>query len=290
MKLNLADFYLNHYLSTFPPSERYEKAPRLSPINSDSSSLNSEAQVCFGSAISSFPVLLLADNSAFMDLACSGSLGLVDRKLGPGISSKKQKSPEHYIVLMNQRSGVPLAVCALKSIHGPPTVRIYATKQPVVGQDPVASTSNLGFSWTDSYPLFPWAELRVEGEFPMAVYSLHMASGSEGKFEKEPSYRAFHPKVGDSSDHATGPPDISVAVIGRTASEKEYSGAALLSFESEGQSEPFILLSVAGGIDPALMICFASILDETTERTMRLQCDISKKMTLWRHRYETRER
>lgn len=293
MKLNLAGYYLNHYLTMFPdsitpagivrtaaasPGREREAAPRLKSISSDSSSLSSVTSwVGFGSEIPSSPVCLLADGSAFMDLAITGSLGLVDQKSGQGspaaVSSAKQKNPEHYIVLINQRSSVPLAVCALKALHGPPVVRIYATKQRVVGQKPAASTGDLGLTWTDSYPLFAWAELTTEGEFPMPTsYSIYMASGSGGRFEKEPSYRASHQIIGS--------PDISI--VGRTQTETEYSGCALLSIVSDEQSDeqPFLSLSIARGIDPALLICFAAIVDETMEKTMRLHCELKKKKEL----------
>ena len=290
MKLNLADYYLNHYLTMFPESitptgvvravtacsgRKREEAPWLKSISSDSSSSSSiPPEVGFGSGVTSSPICLLADGSTFMDLAITGSLGLVDRKSWKGSpvagSPAKQKSPEHYIVLINQRSGVPLAVCALKSRHGPPIVRIYATTKRVVGQKPAASTGDLGLTWSDSYPLFAWAEFTTEGEFPMPTYyCLYMASGLSGRFEKEPSYRASH--------QITGSPDISV--VGRTQSETEYSGCALLSIVSDEKSDvkPFLSLSISLGIDPALLICFAAIVDETMEKTMRLHCELHRK-------------
>ena len=295
MKLNLADYYQNEYLAMFPnsptpagmasnistPSKR-ETAPQLTPISSDASSRSSATPgVAFGSGVSSSPIRLLADDSSFLDLAITGSLGLVNRGSGKGNSlsgsPSKQKSPLHYTVLINRRSGVPLAVCALKSHHGPPVVRIYATKQRVVGQRPAASTGDLGLTWTDSFPLFAWAEFTTEGEFPMPTqYSLYMASGSDGRFEKEPSYRASHQR--------TGSPDISM--IGRTQTETEYKGCALLSFVSDenNDDEPFLSLSISRGIDPALLICFAAIVDETMEKTMRLHCELSTKKALRRER------
>jgi hypothetical protein len=297
MKFNLADYYLNHYLVMFPESitpagmmhttaatfgRTGEGAPRLNSASSDTSSRSSETPgVGFGSGIPSCPVCLLADDSVFMDLAITGSLGLVDRNSGPAspeaASSLKQKSPEHYIVLINRRSGFPLAVCALKSRNGPPIVRIYATKQRVLGQRPAASTGELRLTWTDSYPLFAWAEVTTEGEFPMPTrYSLYMASGSAGHFEKEPSYLASH--------QTTGSPDITM--VGRTQTETEYSGCALLSMVADEQNDepPFLSLSISRGIDPALLICFAAIVDETMEKTMRLHCELNTRKELRRSR------
>jgi hypothetical protein len=297
MKSNHADYYLNHYLVMIPDSitpagmmhttaatfrRKREGPPRLNSVSSDSSSRSSETpEVGFGSGVPSFPVCLLADNSVFMDLAITGSLGLVDRNSGPAspeaASCGEQKRPEHYIVVINRRSGFPLAVCALKSRNGPPIVRIYATKQRVLGQRPVASTGDLGLTWTDSYPLFAWAECVTEGEFPLPThYSLYMASGSAGRFEKEPSYLASH--------LITGSPDITV--VGRTQAETDYGGCALLSMVADEQNRepPFLSLSISRGIDPALLICFAAIADETMEKTIRLHCELNTRKELRRSR------
>jgi hypothetical protein len=221
----------------------------------------------------------MADSSFFMDLAITGSLGLVERSAETASalpsSSSRAKCPSHYIVLINRRSGVPLAVCALKSKHGPPVVRIYATKSRVIGQRPAASTEELGLTWTDSYPLFAWAEFTNEGEFPMpARYSLYMASGSDGRFEKEPSYRASH--------QTTGSPDV--FMVGRTQTETDFKGCAILSMVSDESSneEPYMSLSMSRGVDPALMICFAAIIDETLEKAMRLNCELSAKKAIRR--------
>jgi len=293
MKLHLTKYYQNHYLAMFPESpmpagligksfpDKQNSPPELSPSSSDSSSRESATRdVAFGSGIASSSIRLSANDSSFLDLAITGSLGLIDRGTGNSVSHfpSQQKIPSHYLVLINRRSGVPLAVCALKSHHGPPVVRIFATKSRVVGQRPAASTEDLGLTWTASYPLFAWAEFTTEGEFPMpARYSLYMASGSEGRFEKEPSYRASHMR--------TGSPDISM--VGRTQTETDYSGCALFSVasdESNGNGEPFLSLSISRGIDPALMICFAAIVDETVEKTMRLHCELNTRKEMRRSR------
>jgi len=285
------EFYRNSFLPMFPNSpipkgflrsrtslsngscrSFLERPPQL--IKSGSSSTNSSRSprrgVDFGTSdVPSWPVKYLVDESAFMDLAIVGSLGLVDR--GATSPSKlNKKAPEHYLVLMNRRSGVPLAVCALKSPYGEPVVRIYATKQRVFGQHPAASTSTLGLDWSDPYPLYAWAEFTAEGEFPLPVrYSMYMASGSDGRFETEPSYRASHKTVGC--------PDI--MVVGRTETEKEFRGCALLSLQADTINDElhFASLSLSRGIDPVLLICFSAIVDETMERTMRLQCDVSRR-------------
>ncbi len=290
MKLNLAEYYQTQYLALFPTSpspsgftrrcapNKRDTAPNLSRISSDNSSHSSATPaIDYGSGVSSSPVRLMADSSYFMDLAVTGSLGLVARAhnvTSSPNSSSKAKSPSHYIVLINRRSGVPLAVCALKSKHGPPVVRIYATRSRVIGQRPAATTEELGLTWTDSYPLFAWAEFTTEGEFPMpARYSLYMASGSDGRFEKEPSYRASH--------RTTGSPDITM--VGRTQTETVFKGCAIFSMISdENDGDPYVSLSISRGIDPALMICFAAIIDETLENTMRLNCELSARRAMRR--------
>jgi len=206
-----------------------------------------------------------------MDLAVTGSLGLVDRQKSrrrePATQRKVLKSPEHYMVLLNRRSGIPLAVCELEAAtRGPPVVRIYATKRRTFGQRPAASTKALGLDWTDSFPLYTWAEIVTEGHYPEQVrYSIFMASGSDGRFEENPSYRAVQ--------GASGSPVI--RMVGRTEREDSYSGCAVLSFDcgedSAGDNDIFFRLSLSKGIDPALLLCFAAFIDESMEKTMRMQ-------------------
>ena len=43
-----------------------------------------------------------------------------------------------------------------------------------------------------------------------------------------------------------------------------------------------ILCFISRGIDPALMICFAAIIDETLENTMRLNCELSARKVMRR--------
>jgi hypothetical protein len=227
----------------------------------------------FGGGPPSSPIRLMVTDSPFMDLAVTGSLGLVNRpRSRPLMSSpprKQLKSPAHYIVLLNRRSGIPLAVCALKAAStGPPVVRIYSTKRRVFGQRPAASTRKLGLDWSESLPLYTWAEIVTEGKHPDAVkYSIFMASGSDGRFEDTPSYRATH--------HASGSPVV--RMVGRTGTERDapHTGCAVISLsqneDATGEHGVFFHLSIARGIDPALIICFAAFLDEVVEKAMRLR-------------------
>lgn len=225
----------------------------------------------FGEGPPSSPIRLMVTDSLFMDLAVTGSLGLVNRpRSRPLMSSpprKQLKSPANYIVLLNRRSGIPLAVCALKAASTvPPVVRIYTTKRRVFGQRPAASTRKLGLDWSESLPLYTWAEIVTEGKHPDAVkYSIFMASGSDGRFEDTPSYRATH--------HASGSPVI--RMVGRTERDAAHTGCAVISLSQDedatDENGVFFHLSIARGIDPALVICFAAFLDEVVEKAMRLR-------------------
>lgn len=280
------DFYRKSFLPMFPNSpipmglqrslsrnschSLTERPPQLiKSVSSSTTSTRSPTRgVGFGIIdVPSLPIKFMVDESPFMDLGIAGTLGLVDRG-NKSPSKVMKKSPEHYLVLINRRSGVPLAVCALKSPYGEPVIRIYATKQRVVGQHPAASTTSLGLDWSAPYPLYAWAEVTAVGEFPLPVkYSMYMAAGSNGCFEKEASYRAYHKTVGS--------PDI--LVVGRTETEHQFTGCATLSMQTDEADDElhFSTLSISRGIDPALLICFAAIVDETMERTMRLQCEVA---------------
>ena len=277
LRAKLADFYVNSFLPMFPNSpippglSRYLKhkpheVPNLTSEDSDDHVSQSSHSIGSGSIPPSSPIKFLALNTVFMELALTGSLGLEPRSQhhrSPGRRGDR-KSPSHYIVLMNRRSGIPLAVCALKADVGPPVVRIFSTKQRVFGQRPAASTGKLGLHWSHDLPLYSWAEIVTEGDLPNPLYfSIFMASGSDGKFTANPNYRAvFLPN--ESTD---------LKVVGRTDRERHDTGCAIISLEtSPDECDLFYHLSVAQGIDPALMMCFAAVFDEVMERAMRARC------------------
>jgi len=250
----------------------------------------------FGIGPPSNPIKMLMTNDVLMDLAITGSLGIVDRQkehcrtssIGGSANNMQRrrqlKSPENYVVLLNRRSGVPLAVCALNRMAnngGPPTVRVYATKRRVYGQAPASTTKKLGLDWSASLPLYTWAEIVSEGHYPERVrYSIFMASGSDCRFEESPSYRAVH-------DWANNSPEI--RVIGKTDRDDTFSGCAVLTMcrdekedtdegicsrsgdSSNNEDDMYFRLAISKGIDPALMICFAAFVDESLEKTMRIQ-------------------
>lgn len=236
-----------------------DEQPKLTP----------EAPISFGSALPpSTPIRTLVTNSILADLALTGSLGLVPRKSHLPLPSNR-KRPDHYLVLLNRRSGAPLAVCSLRAgTTGPPVMRIYATKPRLYGQKKAADTRQLGLGWCpDNWSLFAWAEVVTEGRYPDPLrYSIYMASGSDGRFEELPSYRARHDENLESP---------LVRVIGRTERERNYAPCALVSLcrmeDSFDEDDIFLRLSISKGIDPALIVCFASFVDELLEKSMHLQ-------------------
>ena len=183
------------------------------------------------------------------------------------------KRPDQYTVLLNRRSGIPIAVCALKTPNkGPPIVRIFTTQQRVFGQNEAATTDQLGLNWAQgSLPLYPWAEIVTEGEYPEQVrYSIFLTTGWQGEFEDSPSYHASHVSPGSPE----------VRVMGRTEREEKHSGCAVFTLcqapaQCGSDDDVFWKVSIARGIDPALMICFAAFVDEAMEKTMRKQYKIA---------------
>ena len=286
MKPQCPKFYRNHMSVLELDNKKIQAGSREIPISNGASPPPSKRlgadtgtnpysafgdEIDFGGGPPSSPIRLMVTDSPFMDLAVTGSLGLVSRpRSRPLMSSpprKQLKSPAHYIVLLNRRSGIPLAICALKAAStGPPVVRIYTTKRRVFGQRPAASTRKLGLDWSESLPLYTWAEIVTEGKHPDPVkYSIFMATGSDGRFEDTPSYRATH--------HSSGSPVI--RMVGRTERDAANTGCAVISLSQNKDATDgngvFFHLSIARGIDPALIICFAAFLDEVVEKAMRLR-------------------
>jgi hypothetical protein len=214
----------------------------------------------------------LVTDSVFLDLAITGSLGLAERNRKPRepkVHQKQLKSPENFLVLLNRRSGVPLVVCAMKALVAkdePPLVRFYSTKPRSLSHKPVTTTSSLGLDWSDSLPLYTWAEVVTEGSYPEKTrYSIYLINAYDGYFEDTPSYRAVHKSAGS--------PEI--FVVGRTGRESTHAGCAILRACRDDvavEGETFLHLSVSKGIDPALLICFAAFVDEVMEKAIQLQC------------------
>lgn len=196
----------------------------------------------------------------FMRLGIQGSLGLLAALKGDvsgtgGIRRSPKKTSMKQLVLIDLGTRAPVAVCALKSLYGPPVVRIHSPNPSIFCQAPSAGIKFEGRA------LYPWAEIRVEGEFPLPVrYSVSLAIGND-RFESEPSYRGSHLRVGS--------PDISV--VGKTEKESVMSGCAIITLGKGGRSNDRFYISIARGVDPSLFLCFAAVVDEILEHTMRMQ-------------------
>lgn len=289
VKANMGFFYTQRYLLMFPdrpkpfgcqaPGRKNDPIPDLASESSDNSASSGNSRfIDYGAMPAATSIKCMVTNNSFLDLAITGSLGLVPRdKMGRNSSGQpkylprvgNQKSPDHYIVLISRRSGFPLAVCAMKAASGYPVVRIYATRQRVFAQRPAATTRQLGLEWADNLPLYAWAEVVSDGEFPNSMkFSVFMANGSEGRFSSQPSYEAAF----SGGEHPV------VKISGKTDMESTFSGCALISMcvdqSSGNDADVSFHLDLAKGIDPAMMICFTAIVDEVMETSMRTQCKI----------------
>jgi hypothetical protein len=255
----------------------------------------------FGIGPPSNPIQLLVTKSVFLDLATTGTLGLNPKKQrirAAYIDRKVLLSPDDHIVLLNRRSGVPIAVCTMVTSIAShfPVVRMYATKRRVPNQSPVISTGKLGFTWTESLPLYMWAEFVTESidpEDPVPTpesYSIYYVSDSDDgtTLESTPKYRAYVTNAIDSGTTSLSP---IIKIVGRTSREFQTSGCATMSMCADDvaghdrttgshnkHDTIFWKLSISQGIDPALFICFNAFIDELMERTMRWHCELKREM------------
>ena len=219
-KAKLIGDYQREYEREFPNNVH---SKRLDKASNECSRRKSDTR---DGCIAPRPITYALDDASFLDLALTGSLGLVESQQS---SSRYKKD---YLILKNIKKDTPIAVCALKSPHEAPVVRVYAAKPRIAGQIPAASTSDIGLPGVE-VDLYAWAEFATEGEFPFPVrYSIYLSTGEEGKYEKEPSYKGSHPVLGS--------PDISV--VGRTSKELIYRGCCLLSVHSDENNDEEPLL------------------------------------------------
>ena len=231
------------------------------------------------------PVKCPVTNKSLFDLAITGSLGLVPRDQDHNAlrSSRRQlrnhyeRSSNHSIVLINERSGSLLAVCAAKETSSSPVVSIYYTRQIAFAQKPTTTTQRLGLDWVDDLPLYAYAEVISQGEFPDKMhFTVFTANRFDGSFSSQPSYIAY--LDGHDDDPTVQSPVMKM--VGRTDSERSMSGCALISIQSDEVMKPsrpanFSDLSfhikLARGIDPAFLTCFTAIVDEILEMSMRIR-------------------
>lgn len=193
-------------------------------------------------------IVYSANGNSFLGLALTGSLRLANL----GVSSSHYEK-EYLILRDSSTEGVPLAVCALKSPREP-VVRIYATKPCIGGQVPAASSSDIGVVGP-SVDLYAFAEFRAEGSFPYPMrYSIFFSTGEEGKYEKDPKYKGSHPVPGSPN----------VTFVGRLGRDPVFKGCCLLTTEDSKEyiDQSNCQITVSKGIDPALFVCIAAIIDE----------------------------
>ena len=193
-------------------------------------------------------IMYATNEEPFLGLRLTGSLGLF------GFDEHSSSHHEKDYLILRDSKGIPLAVCALKSPHEPPVVRIYATKPCIEGQISAGSSSFIAIAGPN-VDLYAFAEMRTEGSFPYPAvrYTVYLSAGQEGKFEKDPKYRGSHPVPGSST----------ITFVGRSGKELIYRGCCLLTVDPEEDvNESFFHLSLSKGIDPALFLCLAAIIDE----------------------------
>jgi len=329
MKANIGWFYTQRYLKMFPSELKpiVGKVPRKErgiPGLSSESSNSSFSSGCsssrddthcidYGSMPPIRPVICPVTNESFFDLATTGCLGLVPREQDHKAlkSSRRQlrdhyeNSPDHCIVLINKRSGSPLAVCALKATSGSPVVRIYATRQMSFAQKPTATTRQLGLDWADDLPLYTWAEVKSEGDYLDEIsFTVFMVKRFDGCFSSQPSYKASF--GGHATDDNSAVRSPVIKMVGRTENERQMSGCALIWIQadkvttkthSENASDLSFHIHLAQGIDPAFLICFTAIVDEILEKSMRMRCQNHRRrltrtdsFSLTKERLEARSR
>lgn len=265
MRASFANFYRSTYLDAFPShiekgsaQARTIGTPEVAPDSLlNALSIDSETDIINNTmnAQRNVNVRLIRTKEMFLNLCLQGSLGLKDEEgtviKSAVVSSSVSPAKQKQLVLLDKRTRSPVAVCTLKSKYGPPVITIHSPNPNVFCQAP----SGVKF---EGRALYPYAEFLVEGEWPLPVrYSMSFAVGNN-RFEDQPSYRASHVKVGS--------PDISV--VGKTGSESVMAGCCLINLS---KSSDRFALSIAKGVDPALFICLAAIVDEVLEHTMRRQ-------------------
>jgi len=300
VKAHLGRFCMQHYMNMFPNElniagsvPRKEDAIPMLTSESSTSSFSSSSSSNSGYPYSVdrsmpplTPVRCSLTNKSFLDLAVTGCLGLVPRgqhfeALRPSrrhVRERNEKTSDNCVVLINKSSGSPLAVCALEP-ESETLVRMYSTRRMIFAQTATTTTHELGLDWTDNLSLYPWAEVKLEGESPGNLkFSVFMAKRYGHCSSIEPSYIAFFDWCDSNDTSAVRVPIIKV--VGRTENESEMSGCAQISIQSDeivtkhsdNISDLSFHINLSQGIDPAFLICLTAIMDEAVEKSMRTRC------------------
>jgi len=266
MRANFSQFYYENYLESFP-RQTIEKGvansksvdmPNLSKTEEDLIRNVVSFDADIGTSESPRPVRFVDNKSKFLNLSIQGSLGLLSslNEEGTGLATNAVRAlSSKQLVLLDESNRSPVAVCSLKALYGPPIIHIHSPNPSIFCQAPSPGMKFEGRA------LYPWAEFRIEGQFPLPVrYSLHLAVGND-RFELDPSFRASHLQVGS--------PDISV--VGRSEDESIMRGCCIISLGKGAKHRDRFFISIAKGVDPSIFICFAALVDEFLEHTMRRQ-------------------
>ncbi len=239
MRANFSQFYYDNYLESFP-RQTIEKGV----ANSNSVDVPTAEEDLIRSVVSfdpdigthesPRPVRFVDNKSKFLNLSIQGSLGLLSslNEEGTGLATNAVRAlSSKKLVLLDESNRSPVAVCSLKALYGPPIIHIHSPNPSIFCQAPSPGMKFEGKA------LYPWAEFRIEGQFPLPVrYSLHLAVGND-RFEVDPSFRASHLQVGS--------PDISV--VGRSEDESIMRGCCIISLGKGTKHKDRFFISIAKG-------------------------------------------
>jgi len=221
------------------------------------------------------PIQLAVDGFSFMDIGIFGSLGLVtSRRHVSQLSSthnKKKSAKRDFIILGDCRNNKPLMVCSLKSRKGTPVIRIFANKPRLPEQQPSIDTKQIGIT-AEALPLYTWAELKTEGEFPDAdsKYYWHTCTGVKNQFHKIPLYTATHAKEGLSELNFFGrKEDADLKAVGDPF---HCARVCVRSEVNKCEQETNYMISIVKGVEFANVLAMVAIIDELIEFNMKKKC------------------
>lgn len=294
----MSDFYADEFLMYFPqyPVPQELSANHRKDMGHDAMSLLHNPENASKSKASSWsrvsldmissgvvsPIMLAVDDSSFLDMAIYGSLGLGTARTEASqrlISKQKNSSigMKDFLILGKSNGEQPLLVCSLKSRRGKPVVRIFSTKPRSMGQKSIICTDQLGLTQeSQSHPLYTWAELRTEGEFPdaNARYYLHTCTGRKNEFHKKPLLTAIHKCEGSTEIQIFGHrEDREMSAIG----EPFHCARVCVRTTSTSQRcppEANFMISIVKGVEVANILAMVAVIDELIEFNMKKRCAI----------------
>ena len=276
---HMCDFYRDEFLLSFP---QYP-VPKEMAIRKISMQSNWKPKPRHGGVLSAqrqltpigfSPIQLAIDNSSFLDICISGSLGLVtSRKQFSQLASirKRKSTSKDFLILGDRQTNKPLMVCSLKSRKGKPVVRIFAAKPRSPEQASSVNAKDIGLT-AESLPLYTWAEIKTEGEFPdaNAKYSFHTSTGIKNKFHKNPLYTAIHESEGLTELHVFGRKED--GDLNATGDPFHCARVCVRSEFKMCEQETNYVISIVKGVEFANILAMVAIIDELIEFNMRKKC------------------